>query len=134
MAERRIRSIVFDCERPSALARFWAEALRYSVRAYTEDDIRHLREQGIEDVEDDPSVVIDPPGEGPTFWFNRVPERKVVKNRVHVDINLESAEEVDRFLALGARILRPFGAVEGEGWAIMADPEGNEFCVFPPPE
>jgi predicted enzyme related to lactoylglutathione lyase len=120
MPTPRLRSIVFDCDRPSELARFWAEVLHYTVRA---DD---------GDTEESASVVMDPHGEGPTIWFNRVPEPKSGKNRVHVDVNLESVSEIERVVALGATILRPLGAVEGEKWAIMADPEGNEFCAFPP--
>jgi predicted enzyme related to lactoylglutathione lyase len=129
----RIRSIVFDCARPSALARFWAEVLGYRVREYSEQDLAWLREQGFDGPEDDPSVAIDPPDDRlPTIWFNRVPEPKKVKNRVHLDVNLGDAAEADQVLGLGATVVRPFGAVEGEDWAIFADPEGNEFCVFPP--
>ena len=131
MTKPRLRSIVFDCAHPASLARFWAEALGYQVRPYDEAEIARLREAGYE-VEDDPSVVIDPPGEGPTIWFNRVPEGKVVKNRVHLDLNLTSLTEVDELLGRGAGILRPLGAVPDEHWLIMADPEGNEFCAFPP--
>jgi hypothetical protein len=106
--------------------------LHYRVRAYDQKDIERLREAGITDIEDDPSVAIDPPRDGPTVWFNRVPEGKVVKNRVHIDVNLESAEEIGRLVERGARVLRPLGAEPREDWAIMADPEGNEFCAFPP--
>ncbi len=134
MEGSRLRSVVFDCAHPASLARFWAEILGYRQRPYDEVEISRLRAMGIEDVDDDPSVVIDPPGDGPTIWFDRVPEGKIVKNRVHLDINLGSAEALDRLVQLGARVLRPLGAVPGEPWAIMADPEGNEFCVFPPRE
>ena len=132
MADARLRSVVFDCAKPSALARFWAAALGYSMRPYDVAEIQRLREAGIDDIEDDPAVVIDPPGDGPNVWFNRVPEPKSGKNRVHIDINLQSVDEIDRLVELGARILRPLGAVEDEPWAILADPEGNEFCAFPP--
>jgi hypothetical protein len=107
-------------------------ALGYTVRPYDDEDVQWLREAGIDDIEDDPSVVIGPPGDGPTVWFNRVPEPKSTKNRVHIDINLQSVKEIDRLLELGVRILRPLGAVENEPWVILADPEGNEFCAFPP--
>ena len=127
-----LRSIVFDCAQPSSLARFWAAALGYTIRAYDAAEIERLREAAIEDPEDDPSVVIDPPGGGPTVWFNRVPEPKSSKNRVHLDINLPSLGEVDRLVGSGAQVLRPLGQVPGEDWLIMADPEGNEFCAFPP--
>jgi hypothetical protein len=117
MPTHRLRSIVFDCARPAALAHFWAAVLGYTVRPH---------------VEDAPSVVILPQDDGPTLWFERVPESKIVKNRVHLDINLESLEQLDHLVELGARILRPLGAAPNDKWAILADPEGNEFCAFPP--
>jgi hypothetical protein len=130
---RRLRAIVFDCSSPATVARFWAAALGYSVRPYDEEDIARLRAMGIDDVEDDPSVALDPlDGEGPTLWFNRVPEPKIAKNRVHVDVDAVSAEEVERLVGLGATVLRPLGEVPDEPWVVMADPEGNEFCLFPP--
>lgn len=107
--------------------------MHYRVRRYTEEDLAWLREHGFNGPEDDPSVAIDPPDDRlPTIWFNHVPEPKSVKNRVDIAVNLESAEEADRALGLGAKVVRPFGAVEGGDWEILADPEGNEFCVFPP--
>jgi len=77
VATSRLHSIVFDCARPAALARFWAAALGYAVRPYDQEEIDRLAALGYT-VEDDPSVVIDPPGEGPAVWFTRVPEAKVV--------------------------------------------------------
>jgi hypothetical protein len=128
-----LRSIVFDCSHPGALARWWDETIpRYHLRPYTEEGVAWLRDHGIEDVMDDPSVVLDPEGDGPTIWFNRVPEPKVTKNRVHIDVNLTGEDEIERLVARGATVLRPLGAVPDEPWAIMADPEGNEFCAFPP--
>jgi hypothetical protein len=130
----RLRSIVFDCTNPHALAGFWAPTLGCSRRELTEQDRQWMREQGWERPEDAPSIPIDPPRErgGPTIWFNRVPEGKVAKNRVHIDVNLTDEAEVDDLVARGATILRPLGSVPGEPWLIMADPEGNEFCAFPP--
>jgi hypothetical protein len=130
-----LRSIVFDCAHPAPLARWWAETIPgYQVRQYTEEALQWLREQGIKDPEDDPSVVIDPDGAGPTIWFNRVPESKVGKNRVHIDVNVRATEDIDRLIERGASVVRPLGAVPDEPWAILADPEGNEFCAFPPRE
>ena len=131
MAAGHIRSIVFDCERPGTLARFWASVLGYSVRPFNDEWLAELREAGI-DPANAPSVVIDPPEGGATIWFNEVPESKATKNRVHLDVNLPDAGGIDWLVSLGAHVLRPLGAVEGEPWAIMADPEGNEFCAFPP--
>src|SRR4051794_25790875 len=134
MAARRLRSIVVDCAKPAPLARFWAAVLEYQVRPYSEADLAKLREQGITDVEDDPSVCIEPAdererAEKPNVWFELVPEGKVAKNRVHLDINLRSLGELDRFVELGARIIHPFGSIPDATWAVLADPEGNEFCV-----
>jgi hypothetical protein len=128
-----LRSIVFDCAGPGVLARWWAETIPgYHLRPYTDEGIAWLREQGIDDVMDDPSVVLDPDEAGPTIWFNKVPEPKVTKNRVHIDVNVVDDSEIDRLVARGASVLRPLGAVPDEPWAVMADPEGNEFCAFPP--
>jgi predicted enzyme related to lactoylglutathione lyase len=64
---------------------------------------------------------------------NKVPEPKVVKNRVHIDINLPDREEMVRLQRLGARVLQEIRDAEGRlRWTIMADPEGNEFCAFLP--
>ncbi len=137
MALSRLHSIVFDCARPATLARFWAAAFGYTVRPYDQAEIDRLPALGYR-VEDDPSVVIDPPSEGPTMWFNRVPESKVVKNRMHLDVSLESFAAVDALVGLGATVLRrpDAGGATGDGgdvrWFVMADPEGNEFCAFPP--
>jgi hypothetical protein len=99
------------------------------VRSYDEAELARLAEQGYTP-ETDPSVVIDPPRSGPTFWFNLVPEAKVVKNRVHLDINLDSLTDIQSLINSGARILR--APLEAEPWYVMADLEGNEFCAFPP--
>jgi hypothetical protein len=131
----RLNSICFDCARPAALARFWAVVLDYQVRPYDEAEIERLRGLGILDLEDDPHVVIDDPsGQGPSVWFNQVPERKVAKNRVHLDVNVAGQDEIDRLVALGAHVLRPVGAVEGQTWVVMLDPERNEFCAMPAQE
>jgi hypothetical protein len=137
MVARRLRSIVVDCAKPAALARFWAAVLGYQVRPHSEADLAKLREQGITDVEADPSVCIEAAdererAEKPNVWFEQVPEGKIAKNRVHLDVNLRSLDEVDHFVGLGASILYPFGGIPDANWAILADPEGNEFCVFPP--
>ena len=83
-----------------------------------------MRAQGIERIEDDPSIVIDPiDGVGPPIWFNKVPEPKTVKNRVHLDM-FGDVDELSR-----ARLRMVVG--QGREWTVMLDPEGNEFCVFP---
>jgi predicted enzyme related to lactoylglutathione lyase len=70
----------------------------------------------------------DARGTGPRLLFLRVPEPRSVKNRVHLDINVVDREaEAERLIALGAQRLRTM--TEGQGWIVMADPEGNEFCI-----
>jgi hypothetical protein len=82
---------------------------------------------------DEESICITAPSGGLRIWFNTVPEPKTVKNRVHIDINMPDDAELARLTALGAR---PLQEIRGEDgllhWTIMADPEGNEFCAFPP--
>ena len=112
--------VVFDCAQPEALAVFWAEALGYIVQ-----------EQGAE-WEGRGAAIIDPDGVGPRVWFQRVPEGKVVKNRVHLDVNVGQDEiEVAAFRleALGASRLTGVLEEDGERLIVMADPEGNEFCL-----
>lgn len=132
MVDSRLRSIVFDCIQPSALAHFWAAALGYTVRPYDQAEIDRLHAAGF-DIHTDPSIVIDPPAAGPTIWFNRVPEPKATKNRVHIDLSLDRLEDIEHLVKLGASVLRSADEVPGEYWLILADPEGNEFCAFPPP-
>lgn len=97
--------------------------LDYRVRPHTADDLAQLRDEGVERPEDDPSIAVDPVDEpGPTFWFCKVPETKVVKNRVHVDVFGDADDLVSR----GATLVD-----EQPRWTVLADPEGNEFCVFP---
>ncbi|KDN87655.1 glyoxalase [Kitasatospora cheerisanensis KCTC 2395] len=69
---------------------------------------------------------------GPVLYFNQVPEPKAVKNRVHLCLRPETARdgEVDRLLALGAVLVADRRNADGTGWAVLADPEGNEFCVL----
>jgi hypothetical protein len=121
----RLKDICFDCEDAWTLGHWWAEVLGYRVRPHTEDDLAQLRVEGIERPEDDPSIAVDPIDEpGPTFWFLRVPEPKAVKNRVHVDVY----GDVEALVGRGARLLEAHPR-----WTVLADPEGNEFCVFPLP-
>ncbi|MFI7325805.1 VOC family protein [Streptomyces rubiginosohelvolus] len=122
----KFTELAIDCADPAALARFWCAVLDYEV-------------QGVEEGEE--VVAIGPPsvpeGKGrpgpvpPTLTFARVPEGKTVKNRLHIDVNptdREQGEEVERLLALGAR--RADVGQDGASWVVLADPEGNEFCVL----
>jgi hypothetical protein len=137
--------VVFDCADPARISAFWAEALHYQLQDPPEGYAswpEFLTAQGVpEDQFNSASAVVDPDGRGPRIYFQRVPESKIVKNRVHLDLNVSGGPgialderrprvdaEVERLRALGATTFR---AVEerGEYWVVMQDPEGNEFCV-----
>ena len=128
MKGTRLKDIVIDARHPAGLARFWATVLGFEVRPYEEDDVAFLASIG-RTPESDPSVAIDPPGgDGPSVFFNEVPEVKTVKNRVHLDVWLPGAD-VAPLVGLGATVLRE--PDEEIDWWLVADPEGNEFCAFP---
>lgn len=129
----RIRDVVFDSPRPSSIARFWAAALAgYAVAPYDDAELARLRAAGITDIMDDPSVMVEPSGSAafasgpmPRLCFQLVPESKVVKNRVHLDLSADDpAAEIARLTELGATV-----AAEHEHLTVLADPDGNEFCL-----
>jgi hypothetical protein len=136
--------VVIDCADPSALAEFWAAALGYVVQPPPEgfDSWEgFLTSIGVpEERWNDRSAVVDPDEQGPRLFFQKVPEPKTVKNRVHVDLNAggrgASAHErdarveakVQELVSLGATVQRRLDEI-GERWVVMQDPEGNEFCV-----
>jgi predicted enzyme related to lactoylglutathione lyase len=130
-------AIVFDCADAAALARFWAAALGWQVAPDEEDELARLSAESIDDPEDDPSVMVEPPEDSdlPVLLFTEVPEEKAVKNRLHLDVTAGSsiAGEVERLEGLGAS-LRNWAEGSSTAWAVMLDPEGNEFCVMPPDE
>ena len=124
----RLRSIAIDCRWPAGLARFWAAVLGYQVAPYPADELARLAAIG-RTPESDPEVCVEPPrpGAGPVLYFNEVPEPKVAKNRVHLEVWLPG-DSIDPLVGLGARVLRaPDGDID---WWVVADPEGNEFCAF----
>jgi catechol 2,3-dioxygenase-like lactoylglutathione lyase family enzyme len=132
----RIDAVVFDCEDSAPLARFWAAALGWRVAPYGPEELDRLAERGVEEPEDDPSVMVEPPEEEallPVLFFTEVPEPKLGKNRVHLDLVAAATvdDEVIRLEGIGAT-LRNWAEEEGSVWAVMLDPEGNEFCVMPP--
>jgi hypothetical protein len=114
-----IRSITIDCADPYRQTLFWTE-----VTGWQEDP-------------DDPNHPDDPEGRivsghGISLLFIPVPEGKVVKNRVHLDLlptERTRDEEVTRLLAIGATLVEDHREADGAGWVVLADPEGNEFCV-----
>ncbi|MFC6017111.1 VOC family protein [Plantactinospora solaniradicis] len=115
-----IYNISFDCADPYELAGFWAEAL---------DRSRHPEDQP----GDDETVLLPPGGVGPQVYFQRVPEGKSGKNRLHICLQPTDRTrdaEVDRLIGLGATHVADHREPDGTGWAVLADPEGNEFCVL----
>ncbi len=138
--------VTYDCADPARLATFWAEALGYRVQEPPEgfeswDDA--LEAMGVPpENRNDASAVVDPEGSGPRLFFQRVPERKQVKNRVHLDVRaapgLDGDErmaaleaEAARLVALGATRLARYEPAPplDSGHIVMMDPEGNEFCL-----
>lgn len=116
----RIRHITFDCRDPYRQARFWAEVLGF------------VDEPDNPNEPDDPeALVVDPKGLHPGLLFVPVPEPKELKNRIHLDLvpDVRRDIEVDRLLELGATLVDDQRRPDGSGWAVLADPEGNELCV-----
>ncbi len=120
--------IAIDCADPAALARFWADALEYPPAGIDEDP-------------ENSGAMLEPPEPGlPRVFFQRVPEGKVAKNRVHLDLKVGGGgtlearmaridAEAARLVALGASDHRGPIAEGGSYWMRMNDPEGNEFCI-----
>ena len=114
-----IRSITVDCVDPYRQALFWSE-----VTGWSEDPA-------------DPNEPGDPEGrivtpDGISLLFIPVPEGKTVKNRVHLDLQPQDRtrdQEVERLLAIGATLVDDHRKPSGTGHVVLADPEGNEFCV-----
>jgi hypothetical protein len=125
-----LEDLVIDCAHPASLARFWAEVLDgYAVAPYDDAELERLRAMGIDDPEDDPVVfIVGPPGT-PRWCFQRVPEPRVAKNRMHADLWSDDRDaEVERLLALGATVLE-HQPPPGDDLLALADPEGNELCL-----
>lgn len=131
----RIDSIVFDCLDAAPLARFWAAALGWTVAPYDDEELERLASKGIYDPEEDPSVMVEPPNgtDLPVLFFTEVPEEKLAKNRLHLDLSADGAveDEVQRLEGLGASV-RNWAEEGGSMWCVMLDPQGNEFCVVSP--
>jgi predicted enzyme related to lactoylglutathione lyase len=112
-----VRNIAIDCTDPYQLATFWSQVVGRPI--YHEDR------------PGDEEVGIDLPT-GQTLFFQRVPEDKAGKNRVHVCLQPDGPRdgEVQRLLEIGAAMVEDHRRPDGAGWAVLADPEGNEFCVL----
>jgi hypothetical protein len=133
--------IALDCANPHTQAKFWAEALGYTVERDAEF-IQKMIDEGVASDADVTTVdgelawlegaaMIDPDGRRPRWYFQLVAESKTVKNRMHVDVQVGAgrvAAEVIRLEGLGATRLYD-GRQGPHTWVTMADPEGNEFCV-----
>lgn len=117
----RVQCLTIDAIDPPALGRWWADLLGWRVT-----------------FDEDPQVVIEPPagspedGVVPDLLFLRSSDTKATKNRIHVDLRPDDQEaEVARAVALGARRI-DVGQGDSVSWVVLADPEGNEFCVLRP--
>jgi hypothetical protein len=135
--------VTFDAADPAGLAGFWKRALGYVEEPPPEGWSsweEWARGMGIpEERWNDRSAIVDPDSLGPRIFFQRVPEGKTAKNRVHLDLRaapgLDGDErrraltaEADRLVALGASRMYEFEE-QGQFWITLQDPEGNEFCL-----
>ncbi|MEV7471248.1 VOC family protein [Streptomyces kronopolitis] len=112
----RVRHTTVDCADAYRLACFWAQVLDGTLAG--------------DDLPGDPEATVT--AAGGALLFLTVPDAKTVKNRVHLDLEPQDRtrdEEVERLLALGATLVADHRRADGSGWATLADPEGNEFCV-----
>ncbi len=112
-----LENVAIDCADAYELARFWS--------AVTGCPVHPDARPGDHETQ----VMLS---EGPVLYFNQVPEPKTVKNRLHLCLRPTTSreEEVERLLGLGATLVADQRQPDGAGWAVLADPEGNEFCVL----
>jgi len=110
----RWENLVVDARDPARLARWWAEALHYQITYEKPDEVEIRRG----------------PDELPGLVFVPVPQDKAVKNRLHIDLRPDDQEaEIERLVDMGARHV-DIGQSAEATWVVLADPEGNEFCVL----
>ena len=110
-------NLVVDCADPYELAKFWTQVVDKPIHAENEPG------------DDEVAIELD---SGLTLLFIEVPEAKTVKNRLHLCLrpDVPRDTEVERLLSLGATLVDDRRNPDGSGWAVLADPEGNEFCVL----
>jgi predicted enzyme related to lactoylglutathione lyase len=115
----RLAWIQIDCTDPLSLAAFWSEVLGVEIGRSLEDPVQYL------------SLAAASP-EGPLVTFQRVPEVKSVKNRLHFDVTVDDVEYATaRIESLGGgRLPTEDFSEDGFSWRVMVDPEGNEFCLI----
>jgi predicted enzyme related to lactoylglutathione lyase len=117
----RIQCVVIDAGDCERLARFWSQALGWRIT------YQSANEWAIEPPDGTPEVDV-----APDILFVKVPEAKTVKNRLHLDLRPRDQEaQVNRLIELGASRVN-IGQPDDASWVVMADPEGNEFCVLAP--
>ncbi len=135
--------VTFDAADPDRLAHFWANVLGYQLQpppdGYADWEAFLAELNAPREKWDAASAIVDPDGIGPRIYFQKVPEPKSGKNRVHLDVNAGAGvpaeerhqrvnAEADRVESLGASKVRVGDDWSGY-WIVMQDPEGNEFCV-----
>jgi catechol 2,3-dioxygenase-like lactoylglutathione lyase family enzyme len=137
--------VTFDCADPAALSRFWCEVLGYRLDSPPppyESWEEALDAFGVpEENRNDASACVDPDGQGPRLFFQKVPEGKSRKNRVHIDVRAAPGlrgddrmaaleQRCEALVTLGAaRVARQEPGGMSFGHIVMQDPEGNEFCL-----
>lgn len=112
-----IRNVSFDCLDAYALAQFWSAVVGHPVNP--------------DSAPGDAEVVVEQP-DGPRLFFQAVTDAKTVKNRVHVCLQPDDRDrdaEVDRLVTLGAKVHEDHRTPAGDGWVVLLDPAGNEFCM-----
>jgi predicted enzyme related to lactoylglutathione lyase len=127
----RIANVTFACADPGRLAEFWAAVLDYEVQQLPEEVLLELRDAGVD--MSSRAACIDPSGAGPRLFFVKKEKTPTTSIPIHLDVAVEDVEAaVGHFTALGASVkerktetLGPFTS----SWVVMADPEGNGFCV-----
>ncbi|MFE9468981.1 VOC family protein [Streptomyces virginiae] len=112
-----VQNVAVDCADAYELARFWSSVTGRPLHPDVKPGDRETL------------VLL---AEGPVLYFNQVPEPKTIKNRIHLCLRPRTTrdQEVERLLGLGATFVADHREADGSGWAILADPEGNEFCVL----
>lgn len=142
MASIRQFQVTFDCAEPERVARFWCGALGYVVPPPPDGFATWADyDRTLSPAHQGSAACVDPSGVGPRLFFQRVPEGKIVKNRVHLDVRVGTGlVGEERLAALEAECARlvPLGAVrvellpaddDYESCLVMQDVEGNEFCL-----
>jgi hypothetical protein len=118
-------SVVVDCHDLAAQGRWWAEVLGWDIVYESDSELVIASAKMLEQA---------PAERGPGLVFVAVPEDKTLKNRLHIDVappaDADQAAEVDRLLAIGATRADVGQDDDEVSWVVLADPEGNEFCVL----